>query len=104
MFRNTLDEVRLGNLVPDSTAVQLQGCSSLHPPSRGASSQEDQLLPHYQASLMGFSSPIELNTSFCSFIFKFLIFKKFFWPCSLQDLSSPTRDRTHAPCSGGMES
>ena len=23
---------------------------------------------------------------------------------SLQDLSSPTRDRTHAPCSGSLES
>ena len=25
-------------------------------------------------------------------------------PCSMQDLSSLTRDRTHAPCSGNMGS
>ena len=27
-----------------------------------------------------------------------------FWLCSMQDLSSWTRDRTHVPCSGSMES
>ena len=27
----------------------------------------------------------------------------FFWPYCLWDLSSPTKDRTHAPCIGSME-
>ena len=27
-----------------------------------------------------------------------------FWPCDMRDLSSPTRDRTWAPCSGSAES
>ena len=32
------------------------------------------------------------------------IFKKYFFGCATWDLSSLTRDRTHAPCSGSVES
>ena len=41
--------------------------------------------------------------------FFFFNLKNFFFyflaaPCSMWDLNSPTRDRTHIPCSGSTES
>ena len=36
------------------------------------------------------------------YYFSFFLF--FAMPCGIQDLSSPTRDRTHAPCSGSTVS
>ena len=38
------------------------------------------------------------------YIFMFYFFYFGVTPCSMQDLSSTTRDRTHAPCSGSTES
>ena len=36
------------------------------------------------------------------YVFNFLfIYFYIFWPRGMQDLSSPTRDQTRAPCSGG---
>ena len=39
-----------------------------------------------------------MNTEFCFFFFFFAAV------CSMRDLSSLTRDRTHAPCTGSTES
>ena len=45
--------------------------------------------------------PYQQLLIFCVCLWFFFLFLA--TPCGMRDLSSPTKDRTHAPCSGSME-
>lgn len=52
----------------------------------------------------GCSDPLHWSLFACVFIFIYLLINLFALVCSMQDLTSLSRDWTHVPCSGSMES